>query len=110
VYGYPSHEYIIDHDELSSMGFDVGRFPEEQQAAVSALLPSIEEVDGSVVQLFEPAPVSSMVTVSAITEGRPGSSAEGGGQVGMSPGAESRFGVPAGEHVGAAVNEPAREH
>ena len=27
VYGYPSHEYIIDHDELSTMGFDVARFP-----------------------------------------------------------------------------------
>ncbi len=90
VYGYPSHDYVIDHDELRTMGFDVGRFPEPQLAAVSALLPSLEEVEGSMVQLVEPSSVPSVVTVSAIAGGRTGTPphAEEGGAT--PPDAEER--------------------
>jgi hypothetical protein len=105
VYGYPSHEYIIDYDELSTMGFDVARFPEGQLAAVSALLPAVEEVDTSVVQLFEPAQAAPVVTVSAITEGHAATpagidarspSALGSQGPVRAPGAESRFATPLG--------------
>ena len=134
VYGYPSHEYIIDHDELSTMGFDVARFPADQLAAVSALLPAVEEVEGSFVKLLEPAPTPSIVTVSAIAEGHAGTSA---GAAGAAParapmpadtGAEAATGDetetdehiaapagalahgPAGEHVSDPTLEPSGEH
>jgi hypothetical protein len=56
VYGYPSHEYVVDRQELASLGFELGRFALDQRAVVGGLLATIEEVDGSLVKLLEPQP------------------------------------------------------
>jgi hypothetical protein len=78
VYGYPSHEYVIDHQELTSLGFDIGRFGGDQRVALNGLLASVEEVDGSYVKLLEPSPAGAdPVSVSSIAQGRAG--AEVGG-------------------------------
>jgi hypothetical protein len=58
VYGYPSHEYVVDRQELTNLGFELGRFALDQRTAASGLLASVEEVDGSLVKLLEPQPTS----------------------------------------------------
>lgn len=37
VHGYPSHGYIIDHEELDEMGFDVHMFSDSEHAVVQEL-------------------------------------------------------------------------
>lgn len=37
VHGYPSHDYIIDYDELDAMDFDVHMFPDSEHAVVQEL-------------------------------------------------------------------------
>ena len=41
VHGYPSHEYIIDYDELKEMGFRVELFAEHEKSAVQNLFDPI---------------------------------------------------------------------
>ncbi|MRS13256.1 MAG: hypothetical protein EG823_09375 [Actinobacteria bacterium] len=38
VYGYPSHDYIIDHHELVELGLNVELFTPDEQAASTALI------------------------------------------------------------------------
>lgn len=51
VHGYPSHDYIIDYDELHEMGFDVHMFPDSEHDVVQELL---KIVDQNIVQLVRP--------------------------------------------------------
>lgn len=56
VYGYPSHDYIIDFQELEELGFDVELFETEQaRSSAKALLP-IARTRNRVVTLVEPSP------------------------------------------------------
>jgi hypothetical protein len=70
VYGYPSHEFVIDYLEARSLGFDVDLFPPEHRAIVHGLRPIIEEEQSTrernIIKLVEfTAPTE--VTVDAIT-------------------------------------------
>jgi len=54
VYGYPSHEYIIDYRELETLGFDVSLFPEgDEREAATALLP-VADSGQRIVEVMEP--------------------------------------------------------
>jgi hypothetical protein len=72
VYGYPSHEYIIDYHELRTLGFDVGLFADDEREAVSALRPFVEGLEGSIIRLLEPSHklTDNNISVSAIADGR----------------------------------------
>lgn len=67
VYGYPSHEYVIDYPELVDLGFDVELFAPEQQSLVADLRPIAEEEDRSenIVRLVQPSSTEA-ITVDAI--------------------------------------------
>lgn len=55
VYGYPSHEYIIDYPELQELGFDVELFAPEHREIVSGLRASVTSSrTGNVIKLVEP--------------------------------------------------------
>lgn len=55
VYGYPSHEYIIDYHELHELGFEVELFdPASEGPAVRGLLP-LAQSNEAFVELIEPA-------------------------------------------------------
>ena len=43
VYGYPSHEYVIDYLEVEELGFDVELFAPEHRSIIRDLRPVIEE-------------------------------------------------------------------
>jgi len=71
VYGYPSHEYVIDYLEVQELGFDVELFAPEHRSMVRDLRPVIEEEQDErerniirLVDLSSPAP--DPVTVEAI--------------------------------------------
>jgi hypothetical protein len=54
VYGYPSHEYIIDYHELKALGFRVHLFEDEEREAQQGLL-ALAESEERIVKLVEPA-------------------------------------------------------
>lgn len=56
VYGYPSHDYVIDYPELQDLGFDVELFPKDQRDAVQGLRPVAEDKDRNrpIIKLVEP--------------------------------------------------------
>lgn len=58
VHKYPSHDYIIDYDELSAMGFDVSMFGEPERSAVRELIDFGESSQESIVRLVVPAKVA----------------------------------------------------
>jgi hypothetical protein len=54
VYGYPSHEYIIDYQELMDLGFEVELFQSEaERSAVKELLP-VADSQRTLVRVVEP--------------------------------------------------------
>lgn len=58
VYGYPSHEYIIDYQELKDLGFDVEIFESERaRSAAKGLLP-IVRAGREMIELIEPTRVA----------------------------------------------------
>jgi hypothetical protein len=57
VHGYPSHDYIIDFQELQEIGFQVKLFTESERPAVQDLFVQISEAE-SLVALVEPVPAS----------------------------------------------------
>jgi alpha-acetolactate decarboxylase len=60
VYGYPSHEYVIDYYELKELGFQVELFSEGERTAVEALFKyclteaAVEISTQTCVELIEP--------------------------------------------------------
>ncbi len=53
VYGYPSHDYIIDHHELRELGLNVELFtPEEQKASTALIEVGIRQ--GRLIRCVEP--------------------------------------------------------
>lgn len=79
VYGYPSHEYIIDYDELDGLGFEVELFADGQRPAVAALRPYfVEEISGYMIKLVEPTTTGPItVEAEAITKAGATSAGEG---------------------------------
>jgi len=70
IYGYPSHEYIIDAQELEDLGFAVEIFtPEEAKPAIKGLLPVVTS-GKSILTLLEPKvePGSVEAELAGITE------------------------------------------
>ncbi len=56
VYGYPSHEYIIDYRELEALGFDVSLFPEGAEREAAAGLLPVADQGNRIVQIVDPTP------------------------------------------------------
>ena len=54
VHRYPSHDYIIDYEELIGMGFDVSMFDASERSAVQELIDFGEENQQSIVRLVRP--------------------------------------------------------
>lgn len=54
VFGYPSHEYIIDYRELQDLGLDVELFGEAERPAAKSLLNVIPTIDEPIICLVEP--------------------------------------------------------
>jgi hypothetical protein len=82
VYGYPSHEYVIDYPELVDLGFDVEMFPEEQRGVVSDLRPSVQDDErpDDIIRLIEPmTPAAETISVESIADAPPKSASETNG-------------------------------
>jgi Serine dehydrogenase proteinase len=58
VFGYPSHEFIIDHRELQDLGLNVELFGETERQAAKCLFRVIPELAESIICLVEPAAVA----------------------------------------------------
>lgn len=58
VFGYPSHDYIIDHRELEDLGLDVELFGEAERPAAKCLHNVIVQIDDPIICLVEPTPVA----------------------------------------------------
>lgn len=56
VFGYPSHEYIIDHRELQDLGLNVELFGEAERPAAKCLFNVIPELSEPIICLVEPKP------------------------------------------------------
>jgi hypothetical protein len=54
VYGYPSHDYVIDYPELKRLGFPVELFPEDERSLIRDLRPLVETSPMSMIQVVEP--------------------------------------------------------
>lgn len=54
VYGYPSHDFIIDHRELADLGLEVELFGEPERAAAKCLHNVIPDLGDSIICLIEP--------------------------------------------------------
>ena len=58
VYGYPSHEYVIDRAELEELGFEVERFSPAHRGAVADLRKVLDEAQAdrerSIIRLVNP--------------------------------------------------------
>lgn len=82
VYGYPSHEYIIDLLELTDLGFDVEFFEPAEREAVQALLAPIADTREPLIKLATPAVEEAVESVELVSEARPdassGSTAQNG--------------------------------
>jgi hypothetical protein len=76
VYGYPSHEYVIDFLEVEDLGFDVELFVPEHRGMVRDLRPVIEEEqtdrERNIIRLVDlTTPTPGPVTVEAIARASP---------------------------------------
>ncbi len=74
VYGYPSHEYVIDYLEVEELGFDVELFAPEHRGTIRDLRPVIEEEhaarERNIIRLVDLSPAAEEpvpVTVEAIS-------------------------------------------
>lgn len=67
VHGYPSHDYIIDYQELQEIGFQVKLFGDAERAAVQNLFKHISE-DKTIVELVDPAPTADAAIATHPTE------------------------------------------
>lgn len=56
VFGYPSHEYIIDYRELQDLGLDVELFGEAERPAAKSLFNVIPNLEEPIICLVEPTP------------------------------------------------------
>jgi Serine dehydrogenase proteinase len=54
VYGYPSHEYVIDYPELKDLGFPVELFTDEERPLIRDIRPLVEGGPLSMIQVVEP--------------------------------------------------------
>jgi Serine dehydrogenase proteinase len=54
VFGYPSHEYIIDYRELQDLGLEVELFGEQERPAAKCLFNVIPNLEQPIICLVEP--------------------------------------------------------